>query len=314
MKIVLLESLGISPDIMHKYASDIKNAGHTFVQYERDTDTKTLIDRIGDAEAVIIANMPLKGEVIRECKNLRFIDVAFTGVDHVDLKTARQMGIKVSNASGYSTEAVAELALCMMISLLRNVRQTDTRCRNHGTKDGLIGSELKGKTVGIIGTGLIGMRTAELCHAFGCNILGNRRHTKGNEPEYMKMVSLEELLRQADIVSLHCPLTPETRHLMNKDRIGMMKRGAILINTARGPVTDMQALEDALRNGQLSAAGIDVFDSEPPLADCPLADCESTVLTPHIAFATKESMIARAGIVFDNLKAWIDGKQKNIIL
>lgn len=315
MKIVLLESLGIPQQKLDEYASRLEAEGHTFRYFDRTTDTAQLIENIGDADVAIIANMPLKGEVIKACKNLKFIDIAFTGVDHVDLEAARSMGIKVSNAAGYSTEAVAELALCMMISLLRNVKQTEDRCRNGKTKDGLVGSELKGKTVGIVGAGAIGTRVAELCHAFGCRILANKRHVRGDEPQYITFTGLDELLAQADIVTLHCPLTDQTRNLINKDKIELMKQGAILINTARGPVADSEAVAQALRSGHLAGAGIDVFESEPPIAaDHPLLGCPNTIVTPHIAFASHESMLARAEIVFDNIYKWMKGEQANIIL
>lgn len=259
--------------------------------------------------------MPLRAEVINSCSKLKYIDVAFTGVDHVDLEAARAKGIQVSNAAGYSTQSVAELVLCMMISLLRNVPQVSERCREGRTKDGLVGCELRGKTVGIVGAGAIGTRTAELCHAFGCTILGNKRHVTGNEPSFIHFVTLDELLEQSDIVSLHCPLTPETHHLINAERISKMKQGAYLINTARGGVIDSEALAQALNEGYLSGAGIDVFENEPPLdTNHPLLHSKNTIVTPHIAFASAESMEARAEIVFQNIKTWLEGKQQNIIL
>ena len=243
------------------------------------------------------------------------IGVAFTGVDHVDLDAARECGVKVSNAAGYSTQAVAELALCMMLSLLRNVPQVAGRCRQGKTKDGLVGCELRGKTVGIVGAGAIGTRTAELCKAFGCRVLGNKRHLTGKEPSFIEFMPLEELLSQSDIVSLHCPLTAETRQLINADRLGMMKQGAYLINTARGGVVDSAALAEALKNGYLAGAGIDVFETEPPLDPAhPLLQAPNVLATPHVAFASEESMEARAAIVFSNLSNWMDGKQENVIL
>ena len=273
------------------------------------------IERAKDADILMIANMPLSGEVIRACKNLKFIDVAFTGVDHVDLAAAKEMGVKVSNAAGYSTQAVAEIALCMMLSLLRNIPQVEERCREGKTKDGLVGCELRGKTVGIVGAGAIGCRTAELCHAFGCKVLGYKRHVKGDEPSFIEFVSLDELLSRSDIVSLHCPITEDSKHLINAQTISKMKKGAYLINTARGPVVDSQALADALNNGYLSGAGIDVFEKDPPLdTDHPLLHSKNTIVTPHVAFASAESMIARADIVFDNIEAFLSGNQKNIIL
>lgn len=315
MKIVLLESLGVSEETLTACAKPLTDAGHTFVAYPKDTDPQVQIERAKDADILMIANMPLSGEVILACKNLKFIDVAFTGVDHVDLDAAKEMGVKVSNAAGYSTQAVAEIALCMMLSLLRNIPQVEQRCRQGQTKDGLVGCELRGKTVGIVGAGAIGCRTAELCHAFGCKVLGYKRHVTGKEPSFIEFVSLDELLQKSDIVSLHCPINEESKHLINAQSIAKMKQGAYLINTARGPVVDSQALADALNSGYLAGAGIDVFEKEPPLStDHPLLHSKNTIVTPHVAFASAESMIARAEIVFDNIQSYLDGNQKNIIL
>ena len=325
MNIVLLESLGISPELLDQYAKKLEQQGHRFAAYERDTDPAVQIECARDADILMIANMPLSGQVIRACKNLKFIDVAFTGVDHVDLQAAKEMGVKVSNAAGYSTQAVAELAVCMMLSLLRNVPQVEARCRDGKTKDGLVGSELSSKTVGIVGAGAIGCRTAQLCRAFGCRVLAYSRTKK--QVEGVEYVDLDTLLRESDIVSLHCPLNDESRHLIDKNAIARMKDGAYLINTARGPVVDSQAVADALNSGKLAGAGIDVFErltpgytvgileQEPPLDTAhPLLHAKNTIVTPHVAFASAESMVARAKIVFDNIAQWMDGHQTNIIL
>ncbi len=315
MNIVLLESLGIPDSLLNECAKPLIDAGHTFTAFEKSTDTKVQIEQAQNADVIMIANMPLNGEVIDACKNLKFIDVAFTGVDHVDLAAARKNNISVSNAAGYSTEAVAELSLCLMLSLLRNVMQTDARCREGKTKDGLVGCELRGKTIGIVGAGAIGTRTAELCKAFGCRVLGYKRTITGNEPDFMEFVSLDELLSNSDIVSLHCPLNEDSRHLINKDTIAKMKQGAYIINAARGPVVDSKALAEALNSGYLAGAGIDVFENEPPIdTSHPLLNCKNTIVTPHIAFASAESMKLRAQIVFENLKKWMEGDQINKIL
>ena len=315
MNIVLLESLGVPEEVLNACAKPLVDAGHTFKAYPKDADPKVQIERAKDADVIMIANMPLSGEVISACPNLKYIDVAFTGVDHVDLDAARAKGVKVSNAAGYSNEAVAELTLCMMLALLRNVPQVEARCRAGQTKDGLVGVELMGKTVGIVGVGAIGTRTAELCHAFGCKVLGNKRHVRGDEPDYIEFVSLEELLSRSDIVSLHCPLNEDSRGMINKNTIAKMKPGALLINAARGPVVDSQALADALNNGDLGGAGIDVFETEPPLnLDNPLLHSKNTIVTPHVAFASAESMETRCKIVFDNISQWMNGHQTNIIL
>lgn len=315
MNIVLLESLGIPASLLEEYAESFRKEGHTFTAYQKETDTQILIDRAKDADVIMIANMPLKGEVIRACKNLKYIDIAFTGVDHVDLEAAKECGVKVSNAAGYSTQAVAELAVCMMLSLLRNVPAVEERCRNLATKDGLVGSQLSGKTVGIVGVGAIGGRTAKLCDAFGAKVIGYKRNIKGDEPSCVEFVSMDELLARADIVSLHCPLTAQTKGLIGAEQIAKMKKNALLINTARGAVVDSQALADALNEDRIAGAGIDVFEMEPPIpAEHPLLNSKHTLVTPHVAFASAESMADRARIVFDNIRYWMNGGQKNIIV
>ena len=314
-KIVIMESLGISAQELAQRKKPFEEQGHTFVDFPRTTDIPALIAQAKDADAMILANMPMPGQVIRNCENLKFIDVAFTGVDHVDLAAAREKGIAVSNASGYSNEAVAELVLGMTLNILRNISAVEARCRAGQTKDGLVGSELKGKTVGIIGYGKIGRRSAELFHAFGCRVLAQSRSHKADAPAYVYQVSQEELLRQSDIVVLHCPLNDSTRGMINAEKIALMKKSAILINVARGPVVVSQDLADALNNGTIAAAGIDVFDKEPPLdLGEPLLNCKNCLVTPHVAFASQESMSLRAEIVFENLAAWMEGRQQNVIL
>lgn len=316
MKIVLLESLGIPAELLKSYADKLEAKGHTFAAYEKNTDAQVQIDRVQDADVIMIANMPLKGEVIRACKNLKFINVAFTGVDHVDLAAAKEMGVKVSNASGYSTQSVAELALGMMLSLLRNVPQVEERCRAGKTKDGLVGTELRGKTVGIVGAGAIGQNTGRLCKAFGCKVIAyNHRPKQAAEGTIDEFVDLDTLTRESDIISLNCPLNDSTRGMFDFERIAMMKKTAILINVARGPVVDSRALADALNEGRIAGAGIDVFETEPPLdVNHPLLHTPNTIVTPHVAFASKESMALRAQIVFDSLDSFIAGKQVNVIL
>lgn len=316
MKIVLLESLGIPAELLKSYADKLEAKGHTFAAYEKNTDAQVQIDRVKDADVIMIANMPLKGEVIRACKNLKFINVAFTGVDHVDLAAAKEMGVKVSNASGYSTQSVAELALGMMLSLLRNVPQVEERCRAGKTKDGLVGTELRGKTVGIVGAGAIGQNTGRLCKAFGCKVIAyNHRPKQAAEGTIDEFVDLDTLTRESDIISLNCPLNDSTRGMFDFGRIAMMKKTAILINVARGPVVDSRALADALNEGRIAGAGIDVFETEPPLdVNHPLLHTPNTIVTPHVAFASKESMALRAQIVFDSLDSFLAGKQVNVIL
>ncbi len=315
MKAVLMEDLGIPAWELEALELPFAERGVEFVSYPRSGDVETMIAQARDAEVMILANMPMPGAVLRACPKLKFLDVAFTGVDHVDLAAARERGICVSNASGYSTEAVAELVLGSVLSMARNLRAVEDRCRAGGTKAGLVGWELKGKSVGIVGLGKIGTRSAELFHAFGCRVLASSRTVHSDAPDYVEQTELETLLRRADIVVLHCPLNDSTRGLINAERLALMKPGAILVNAARGPVVEEAALAAALEEGSLAGACLDVFDREPPLDPAaPILAAPNTLLTPHVAFATRESMSLRARIVFDNLQAWLKGRPQNVVL
>lgn len=315
MKIVLLESLGISSEVLDGFAKKLEEKGHTFCAYEKSTDDAVLIEHARDAEVIMIANMPLSGNVIRSCPKLKFIDVAFTGVDHVDLEAAKECGVAVSNASGYSNQSVAELVIGMILSLLRNVPQVEERCRNQGTKEGLVGRQLQDKTVGIVGLGAIGKRVAALAGAFDCKVITYDQYYSEESKALAELVTLDKLLAQSDIVTLHCPLTEGTRHLINREKIALMKSTAILINCARGPVVDYEALAEALHAGKIGGAGIDVYEMEPPIpADHVMLHTPNTIVTPHIAFASEESMVLRAQIVFDSLDQWMAGNQINVIL
>ena len=253
MQIVLLESLGVSCAVMEKHRARLQEMGHTLITYEKNTDPGIQLERCRTADVIMLANMPLDESVIRGSENLKFIDVAFTGVDHIPVAAAKERGIAISNASGYATQAVAELCVSFMIQLLRNVEATQERCRSGGTKDGLIGNLLCGKTVGIVGAGAIGKRVAALCKAFGCTVLAFNR-SRVSDPSIDRQVSLPELLAQSDIVSLHCPLTEETRGMIGREQLARMKQSAILINTARGDVADQEALACALRHGEIAGA------------------------------------------------------------
>ena len=311
MKIVLLEELGVSGQVMEKHAQKLEKMGHTFLAYPKDADSKVQLERSKDADVIMLANMPLDASVVKEATNLKYIDVAFTGVDHIPMEEARKRNILVSNASGYATVAVAELCISFMIDLLRNVKQTEERCRTEGTKAGLIGNLLCGKTVGVVGAGAIGKKVAALCKAFGCSVIAYSR-SKVEDPSIDEQVSLEALLSRADLVSLHCPLTKETKGMIGKEQLALMKKEAILINTARGAVVDSEALAQALTKGEIAGAACDVFEMEPPVPkDHPLLHTPNTIVTPHIAFASEESMEQRADIVFENLYGWLNGKHLN---
>jgi D-3-phosphoglycerate dehydrogenase len=314
MKIVLLESLAIPDQALNQYAGELAGAGHVFAAYPRDGRESVLIERARDADAVMLADMPLGAGVIEACGNLKYIDIAFTGYDHVAVEAAKKRGIQVSNASGYAVESTAELVLALAVGLLRHIPEAEERCRTGRTKEGLAGFELRGKTIGIVGPGAIGLRTAELFRAFGCTILAYGPRPKPNAPAFISFVPLEELLARSDIVSLHCPLNNSTRGLINRERIARMKQGAFLINAARGAVVDAAALAEALNAGRLGGAAVDVFEAEPPLDPAhPLLHSKNTITTPHMGFATQESMERRAEIAFGNLRQWLRGNHINQI-
>lgn len=315
MKIAVLEPLGLSKEALETYLEPLKKAGHTVTAYfDKAADTEEFIRRTADNDIIVIANTPYPKEAVLSSPALKLIDVAFTGVDHVPLDTCKEKGVRVVNAAGYSTSAVAELALGMTVACLRKFPQGGEAVNNGKTSAGLMGTEIAGKTVGILGTGTIGLYAARLFLAFGAKVIAYSR-TEKEEAKAMgvRYVSLEELFKESDVVSVHVPSNKETKGLVSRGLIGSMKKTAVLINTARGAVVDNEALSEALRAGNLAAAGIDVFDTEPPLAPgyC-LVGCPNLVAMPHVGFLTAESMQRRAKIVFGNIEAYLKGEPQNV--
>lgn len=316
MKIVCIEPLGISEDKVDEFAKSLRENGDEFVYYStRVCESEALIERGKDADIIIIANLPLKGEVIEKCTNLKMISVAFTGVDHIDMDMCKAKNIMVCNAAGYSTNAVTELTFGLIFSVMRNIIQCDEAARNEKTKDGLVGNEIAGMTFGIVGTGAIGSMVADVALAFGCKVIAYSRTIKAEiEKKGIKYVSLEELMTESDIVSLHLPCNDNTKGLISEDKLSLMKKSAIFINTARGPIVDNTALARFLNEGLISGAGIDVFETEPPISNShPLVNAKNTVLTPHVAFASKEALVKRAIITFNNITEWEKGTPINVI-
>ena len=309
MRIAVMEPLGVEQEKFMQIAREAVGNDVEIVCYDtRTTDVEELGRRGRDADIIAIGNLPFPREVLEKCENVKMLAVAFTGLDHVDLKYCEERGIKVQNCAGYATTAVAELTFGLLLDLCRNIGKCDTAARNGGTKAGLIGFELEGRTMGIVGTGAIGARVAKLAAAFGMDVIAYSR-TPGKVAG-VRYVSLEELLAQADVVSLHVPLTDETRGMIGAEELALMKETAVLVNTARGPVVETKALADALNSSRIAGAAIDVFDKEPPLdADEPLINAKNTVVTPHVAFATDESMIKRAEIEFRNIAEFIKDKR-----
>ena len=316
MRVALLEPLGISSQMVEELARPIVEAGHEFVSYDqRTTDVTELARRSSGADVVMIANTPYSADVINTADTLKMIAVAFTGIDHVGLDACRERGITVCNCAGYSDTSVAELTLGLAIDVLRKVVPADSAARTGGTSAGLMGSEICGKTVGVVGTGHIGTQVGRLFCAFGARVLGYARH---ENPEATRVgiefvPNLDDLLAQSDIVTLHVPSNAGTRGMIDARRLALMPRGSILINCARGAVVDNEALARALDQGHLAGAGVDVFDTEPPLpTDYPLAHAKNAVLTPHVGFLTQEAMQRRARIEFDNVTSWLAGEPRNV--
>lgn len=313
MKLVILEPLGVKKEKFLKIAESVLKDRVEIKYYDtRVEDTETLIERSKDANIVVLSNFQYRRHVIENCPNLKMICVAFTGVDHIDVEYCKERDITVCNCAGYSTVAVADLVFGLLISIYRNIIACDKVTREGGTKNGLVGFELEGKKFGIVGAGVIGMRVANIAKAFGCEVLAYSRTKK--DIEGVRFVDLKTLLKECDIVSLHVPLSDATKGLINKENIALMKENAVLINTARGPVVDSEALAEALKNGKIAGAGIDVFEMEPPVpVDHVLFGVPNLVVTPHVAFATKESMVKRAEIVFDNIDKYLNGAPQNVI-
>lgn len=306
MKISLIDPLLVDDKIIEKNKKKLEDLGHEF-QYFKDSakDDDEIIERLNDSDVAIITNNKFSKKVI-DNTNLKLIDVAFTGYNHVDMDACKENDIIVENASGYSDDSVAELVIGLTISLMRKFDKNNKNIFEDESFN-LLGQIIKGKTVGIIGTGKIGTRVIELFKAFGANILAFNRSKKDEVKNLgAKYVGLEELLKNSDIVSIHLPQNDETIGFIGKDELDLMKDKAILINCARGPIVDNKYLAKLLNEDKLRA-GIDVFDMEPPLEkDYPLRNAKNVLLTNHVGYLTEEAMKIRCEIVFDNLYKFLD--------
>lgn len=315
MKISLLEPIGVSEETIETLSAGIKALGHVFMYYnDLSTDPAELLRRSQGSEVIMIANNPYPAEVIEQAAQLKMLSIAFTGIDHVATDVCKKKGITVCNASGYSNETVAELIIGMAISALRRVKEANTRVYTQGTSAGLGGGEICDRTVGIIGLGKIGMRVAELFHAFGAKVIAYDPVPSVKAAEMgVQYKSLDEVLSSSDIVSLNLLLNASTRGLINEKCIAMLKKDAIFINCARGPIVDNTALAKALNDDRLAFACVDVYDMEPPIPlDYPLLSAKNALLTPHIAFISEEAMLRRARIAFDNVYAYLEGRAQNV--
>lgn len=317
MKIVLLNDLLVNKDFYKNVERDLKKLGYDFIYYlDKPKNDEEIIERIKDCDILIDDNTPLSVEVLKEAKNLKYIDVAFTGVDHIPLKYCHEKKIVVSNCSGYATEAVAELILCCILTLARDLKRLDSEMREDKANINFLGSELSERVVGIIGTGKIGGRLIELLRAFNLRILAYSRTIKKSIVQKgVTYVDLNDLLKNSDYVCLTLPLDDASFHLIGEKELRLMKKTACIINTARGPVIDETALINALKNNIIRGAALDVFNVEPPLDDNnELLKLNNVLLSPHIGYRTNEAMKKRAEIALSNLYSFLEKKTKNRII
>lgn len=303
MKIVFLEPLGIAIEKIERECDSLRRQGHEVVIYGDRCPEKN-IERAKDADVVVESNMPLGRDFFEACPNVKMLSIAFTGLDHIDLEECERRGILVNNAAGYSTEAVAEETICMMIGLYRHIIENDKITRSRKGIPMSPGREIAGKTIGVVGLGAIGQRVVKLAQAFGCKVLAWNRTPK--DIEGVALVDKETLFKESDIVTLHIALNNETRNFVSSKEINLMKESAIIINAARGPVVNAIDLADALKNGRIAGAALDVYDTEPPIPESnPLLLSPNTMLLPHIGFATEEAFELRLGIVVRNVEKYL---------
>ena len=316
MKIVILDSYSANPgDLSWKGLEELG----TLTVYDRTKSNET-VARAADAEIVLTNKVILNSEVIAQLPHLKYIGVLATGYNVVDIKAAHERGIVVTNVPAYSTESVAQMVFAHLLTVTNRTEHYAIQNR-----DGRWSSnpdfcywdfphmELAGKTFGIVGLGNIGQRVAQIALAFGMKVKAVTSKAQAALPVGIEKVSLEELLASADVLSLHCPLTDSTRHMMNAATLQQMKPSAILINTGRGPLVDDQAVADALAKGTIAAYCADVVTEEPPKPDNPLLQQPNAFITPHIAWASMEARVRLLKVAIDNVSSFLNGKPQNVI-
>ena len=292
-----------------------------FIYYDLTTGADDVASRIGDADVACSNRCPITAQTIESCPDLKLIVSFGTGYNQIDLAAATARGIKVCNVPGYGSGAVAQMTIALLMEIVRQTAVFDAYVKDHGWLDGVDPNicairqfELAGKTIGIIGLGDIGYGVARVCMAMDMQVLAyNRNPRRELECENLRFTDLDTLLRQSDIVSLHCPLTEQTRGLINKEALSKMKDGAILLNTSRGAVLDEQAVVAALDSGKLYAVGADVFATEPCGKDHPLAAHPRCVATPHVAWSPEETRARVIQIAADDVKAFLAGDSLNMV-
>ncbi|MBP5366803.1 MAG: D-2-hydroxyacid dehydrogenase [Bacteroidales bacterium] len=314
MKIVVLDGFCLNPgDLSWQGFEQLGN----LEVYDR-TPHEALIERSADAEALITNKTVIGAVDMAQLPHLKYIGVLATGYNVVDIAEARRRGIVVTNIPAYSTNSVAQMVFAHILNITHSVAHYATQssqgqwsaCADFSYVDTPL-IELSGKTIGIVGLGNIGMAVAQIAKAFGMKVLALTSKKPSDLPEGVERADLSRLFTEADIVTLHCPLTEQTRHIVSSATLSLMKPTAILINTGRGPLVDEAALADALNNKRIMAAGLDVLSTEPPKADNPLLTARNCFITPHIAWATREARSRLMDIAVANLKAFLDGKTVN---
>lgn len=276
--------------------------------------------RIGRAELVLLNKAVLDARAIAQCPNLKYVGILATGWNTVDVAAAAGRGIVVTNVPGYSTASVAQHTLALLLELANQVGRHSADVRAGGWVRSpdycywltpLV--ELSGQTLGVVGFGQIGQAVARLGLALGMRVLANRRNPPATPPPGVELVSLDRLFAESDVVSLHCPLTPETAGLVNARRLSQMKPTAYLLNTARGALIVEEDLAEALRNGWIAGAAVDVLSTEPPRADNPLLSAPNCLVTPHLAWATAAARRRLIAIAANNLRAYLAGRPRNLV-
>lgn len=317
MKIVVLDGYTLNPGDL---TWDALQALGDLVVHERTSENE-IIERAVDADMLLTNKVPLSAKVINALPQLKYIGVTATGYNIIDIACAKERNITVTNVPGYSTASVVQLTFSLLLELCyRTQRHSDSVMEGKwsASPDFCFWdyplTELSGKTLGIIGFGSIGQKVADVGAAFGMSVLASSRtQTDQSHRKHFQWVAREELFAQADVISLHCPLTPETENLINAKSLSFMKSSAKLINTSRGGLVNAQDLADALNEDRLRGAGLDVLTTEPPRADNPLFRAKNCIITPHIGWATKEARLRLMDTVVGNIKAFLNGSPVNVI-
>lgn len=317
MKIVVLDAYTLNPG--ERRWEELEELGEVVV-HDR-TAQLDVVRRAKDAEVVLTNKTILDGFILNLLPKLKYIGVLATGYNVVDLDVARQRGIVVTNIPAYSTQSVAQMAIAHLLNITQRVAHYA-----HEVHNGVWSAqpdfcywntpliELAGKKIGIVGFGNTGQATAQIAEALGMEVWVYTSKPKKSLPKKYQKVTLNELFSACDVVSLHCPLTAENKEMVNSFRLSLMKQGAILINTSRGGLIDEKALEQALLSGKLLGAGLDVLSSEPVPNGNPLLKLKNCFITPHIAWATRESRMRLMNQAVENLKAWMEGRTINNVL